>query len=146
MNRALGMAFYGVFVISMIDNIVKPIILRGSAQIHMMLGFLSILGGLLAFGPKGLIVGPVVLSLVLSGIPDLPLRRPAVARRGKHGRDDHGRAAAAQARDRGSRGRARCLANPLSPKRCASRPCARRLARERGLVLVFPTVAKPRGP
>ena len=66
MNRALGMAAYGVFVISMVDNIVKPIILRGSAQIHMMLGFLSILGGLLAFGPKGLIVGPVVLSLVLS--------------------------------------------------------------------------------
>ena len=31
-----------------------------------MLGFLSILGGLYAFGPKGLIVGPVVLSLVLS--------------------------------------------------------------------------------
>ena len=66
MNRALGMAAYGVFVISMVDNIVKPIILRGSAQIHTMLGFLSIMGGLLAFGPKGLIVGPVVLSLVLS--------------------------------------------------------------------------------
>jgi hypothetical protein len=32
----------------------------------MMFAFLSILGGLYAFGPKGLIVGPVVLSLVLS--------------------------------------------------------------------------------
>ena len=50
----------------MVDNIVKPIILNGAAQIHMLLGFLSILGGLFAFGPKGLIVGPVVLSLVLS--------------------------------------------------------------------------------
>jgi predicted PurR-regulated permease PerM len=66
MGHALGMTAYGVFVISMVDNIVKPIILRGSAQIHMMLGFLSIMGGLIAFGPKGLIVGPVVLSLVLS--------------------------------------------------------------------------------
>jgi predicted PurR-regulated permease PerM len=65
-GRALAMTAYGVFVISMVDNIVKPIILKGSAQIHMMLGFLSIMGGLLAFGPKGLIVGPVVLSLVLS--------------------------------------------------------------------------------
>ncbi len=65
-GHALGMTAYGVFVISMVDNIVKPIILRGSAQIHMMLGFLSIMGGLIAFGPKGLIVGPVVLSLVLS--------------------------------------------------------------------------------
>ena len=68
LGKAIGMAAYGVLVISMVDNIVKPIILRkGSAQIHTMLGFLSIMGGLLAFGPKGLIVGPVVLSLVLSG-------------------------------------------------------------------------------
>ena len=50
----------------MVDNVIKPIILKGAAQIHTMLGFLSILGGLYAFGPKGLIVGPVVLSLVLS--------------------------------------------------------------------------------
>ena len=64
--KAIGMAAYGVFVISMVDNIVKPMILKGAAQIHTMLGFLSIMGGLLAFGPKGLIVGPVVLSLVLS--------------------------------------------------------------------------------
>jgi predicted PurR-regulated permease PerM len=64
--KGLVMAAYGVFVISMVDNVVKPIILRGSAQIHTMLGFLSIMGGLFAFGPKGLIVGPVVLSLLLS--------------------------------------------------------------------------------
>lgn len=65
-TRGLVMFLYGTFVICMVDNVVKPIILKGAAQIHTMLGFLSILGGLYAFGPKGLIVGPVVLSLVLS--------------------------------------------------------------------------------
>ena len=60
------MGAYGVLVISMVDNVVKPIMLRGAAQIHTMLGFLSVMGGVFAFGPKGLIVGPVVLSLVLS--------------------------------------------------------------------------------
>ena len=65
-TRGVLMALYGTFVISMVDNLLKPIILKGAAQIHTMLGFLSILGGLYAFGPKGLIVGPVVLSLVLS--------------------------------------------------------------------------------
>jgi predicted PurR-regulated permease PerM len=64
--KAIGLAVYGILVISMVDNIVKPMILRGSAQIHTMLGFLSILGGVYAFGGKGLIVGPAVLSLVLS--------------------------------------------------------------------------------
>jgi predicted PurR-regulated permease PerM len=66
LGHGIAMAAYGVFVISMIDNIIKPIILKGSAQIHTMLGFLSIMGGVFAFGPKGLIVGPVVLSLLLS--------------------------------------------------------------------------------
>jgi predicted PurR-regulated permease PerM len=48
------------------DNIIKPIILKGAAQIHALLAFLSVLGGLYAFGAKGLIAGPVILSLVLS--------------------------------------------------------------------------------
>jgi predicted PurR-regulated permease PerM len=65
-GRAVGLFLYGLLCISMVDNILKPLILQGSAQIHTMLGFLSILGGLLAFGPKGVVVGPVVLSLVLS--------------------------------------------------------------------------------
>jgi predicted PurR-regulated permease PerM len=64
--RGIGLLIYGVLVISMIDNVLKPIILKGAAQVHMLLGFLAILGGLYAFGPKGLVVGPVVLSLVMS--------------------------------------------------------------------------------
>lgn len=65
-GRAVGLFVYGLLLISMVDNILKPLILRGAAQIHTMFGFLSILGGLLAFGPKGVVVGPVVLSLLLS--------------------------------------------------------------------------------
>jgi len=64
--RAIGMLLYGFLVIMSVDNVLKPMILRGSAEIHTMLGFLSILGGVYAFGPKGVIVGPVVLSLILS--------------------------------------------------------------------------------
>jgi len=65
-GRGLALVLYGTVVISGIDNVLKPIILKGAAQIHTMLAFLSILGGLYAFGPKGLIAGPVILSLVLS--------------------------------------------------------------------------------
>ena len=62
----IGFLVYGAVVISTTDNIIKPLILKGAAQIHIMLGFLSVLGGLYAFGPKGLIAGPVILSLVVS--------------------------------------------------------------------------------
>jgi predicted PurR-regulated permease PerM len=65
-GRAVGLLLYGIVLISGTDNVVKPLILKGAAQIHMLLAFLSILGGVFAFGAKGLIVGPVVLSLVLS--------------------------------------------------------------------------------
>ena len=64
----LGMLVYGTVGISGIDNVVKPLVLRGTAQIHPLLGFLSILGGVLAFGAFGFLVGPVILSLVLSGM------------------------------------------------------------------------------
>jgi predicted PurR-regulated permease PerM len=63
---AIGLFVYGSLVIAGIDNVIKPLILKGAARIHTMLGFLSIMGGLYAFGPKGLIAGPIVLSLVLS--------------------------------------------------------------------------------
>ncbi len=64
----VGMLLYGICVISTIDNVVKPLLLQEAAQIHPLLGFLAIFGGVLAFGPLGFLVGPVVLSLVMSAI------------------------------------------------------------------------------
>ena len=67
-RAAVGLGLYGLIVISGIDNVIKPLILHGAAQIHPLLGFLSILGGMLAFGPLGFLVGPVVLSLMISAV------------------------------------------------------------------------------
>ncbi|MCU0240922.1 MAG: AI-2E family transporter [Vicinamibacteria bacterium] len=64
----VGMLIFGVLGISAIDNLIKPLVLKDTAQIHPMLGFLSIVGGLLAFGATGFLIGPVVLSLVLSAV------------------------------------------------------------------------------
>src|SRR5262245_18184742 len=65
---AVGLFVYSLVLVSGIDNVVKPLILRGGAQIHPLLGFLSILGGILAFGFHGFLIGPAILSLVLSAI------------------------------------------------------------------------------
>jgi predicted PurR-regulated permease PerM len=64
----IGLLVYGLVLISGIDNVVKPLVLQGVARIHPLLAFLSILGGLFAFGVLGFLIGPVVLSLVLSAI------------------------------------------------------------------------------
>ncbi len=66
--QGIGMLLYGTFVISTSDNIIKPILLHETAQIHPLLAFFSILGGILSFGLIGFLVGPVILSLMLSAI------------------------------------------------------------------------------
>ena len=65
-GAGVGMLLYGALVISTSDNILKPLIMKNAADIHTLLAFLSIFGGVQAFGPKGVIAGPVVLSLLLS--------------------------------------------------------------------------------
>jgi len=66
--RGIGLLLYGLGVIGMVGHVVKPLILKGGARIHPLLGFLAILGGMFAFGPAGLIVGPVILSLTMSAV------------------------------------------------------------------------------
>jgi predicted PurR-regulated permease PerM len=65
---ALGLTVFCTVIVSGSDNVIKPLLLRGTARIHPLLGFLSIVGGVLAFGVFGFLIGPVVLSLVLSAI------------------------------------------------------------------------------
>jgi predicted PurR-regulated permease PerM len=66
--QAIAMLAYGTFVVSGIDNVLKPMLLSGAARVHPLPGFLSVVGGTLAFGPAGLLVGPVVLSLAISAL------------------------------------------------------------------------------
>jgi predicted PurR-regulated permease PerM len=62
--KGLALALYGALGISLIDNFLKPLILHGISRIHPFAAFLSLLGGLLTFGPAGLILGPVTFSLL----------------------------------------------------------------------------------
>ncbi len=58
---AIGLAVYGVAVISMVDNIIKPYILHGQSKLHPLIALLSVLGGITALGPIGILVGPMVV-------------------------------------------------------------------------------------
>jgi predicted PurR-regulated permease PerM len=61
---AVVLAIYCTCVVSTIDNIMKPLILHGQSKLHPLLALLSILGGLHAFGPVGLLVGPMLVSFL----------------------------------------------------------------------------------
>ncbi|MDL2314284.1 AI-2E family transporter [Desulfovibrio sp. OttesenSCG-928-C14] len=53
----------GVLVTS-IDSFLRPIILRGSGKTSLLFLFLSVLGGIKAFGMLGIVYGPLILSFV----------------------------------------------------------------------------------
>ncbi|HET7874057.1 MAG TPA: AI-2E family transporter [Methylomirabilota bacterium] len=63
---ALFMLVWGVAVVSMVDNFLRPLFISGRAQISTLPVFLGLLGGIGAFGPIGLVLGPVVVALVLA--------------------------------------------------------------------------------
>lgn len=62
----LFMLGWGVGVVSSADNVVRPLFISGRAQISTLPVFLGLLGGVSAFGPIGLVVGPVVVALTLA--------------------------------------------------------------------------------
>ena len=61
---ALFLVIWGLVVVSMADNIIRPLVLHGRVQIHILLLLFSVLGGLLSFGFVGLFLGPVIFSLL----------------------------------------------------------------------------------
>ncbi|MBI5582898.1 MAG: AI-2E family transporter [Deltaproteobacteria bacterium] len=62
----LGLALWGTLIIAGADNILRPILLKGEVNLHPLLTFLSVLGGLMYFGFLGFILGPVVLSSLMT--------------------------------------------------------------------------------
>jgi predicted PurR-regulated permease PerM len=60
-GAGIFLVIYGVGVISMIDNVVKPLVLQGQSNLHPLLALLSILGGVASLGPIGIVVGPMVV-------------------------------------------------------------------------------------
>jgi len=59
------MLLYGVFFISMIDNVLRPYFLSKGSNLSIALSIIGTIGGLFYFGIAGLILGPLVLAYVL---------------------------------------------------------------------------------
>ncbi len=64
--QAIFMIIWGVLFVSLIDNIVRPWAMKGKAQLPAIPLLFAILGGLQAFGVVGLVIGPLVFSLLMS--------------------------------------------------------------------------------
>ena len=58
----VGLLLWGVLIVGLIDNILRPLFLNRDTHIHSFLILLSVFGGLAYFGPIGFLAGPIVLA------------------------------------------------------------------------------------
>jgi len=63
---ALMLTVWGLLIISTIDNLLRPIFVGNRLNMHTILAFLSVLGGLILFGAAGIILGPVTLTITIA--------------------------------------------------------------------------------
>jgi predicted PurR-regulated permease PerM len=65
-GSALFLVGWTTLVTGLIDNLVRPLLVRGGTKLHGAVIFFSLIGGVLAFGPIGILVGPLAVALFLS--------------------------------------------------------------------------------
>lgn len=61
--KGIMLLAWGAGVVGLADNVVRPWIISGRTSLHPVFVFLSLLGGVQAFGLLGLFIGPVILSV-----------------------------------------------------------------------------------
>jgi predicted PurR-regulated permease PerM len=62
-GQAALLAVWGLFVISLVDNLLYPILVGKRLRLHTLPVFFAIVGGILLFGSAGVVLGPVILAV-----------------------------------------------------------------------------------
>lgn len=60
------MLLWGFFLISSVDNVVKPLLISRGSRLSFLLVILGVMGGVLAFGFVGIFIGPTLLAVGFS--------------------------------------------------------------------------------
>ena len=65
-GMAIFLGIWGTVAVSLADNLVKPLLAKDDAHMHGAVLFFALVGGMAAFGAIGLIVGPLIVSFLLT--------------------------------------------------------------------------------
>jgi predicted PurR-regulated permease PerM len=65
-HAALFLAAWALLVVSLIDEVVKPLLIRGGMETGGTIVFFALIGGLVTFGAVGLLLGPLAVALFLA--------------------------------------------------------------------------------
>ncbi len=64
--KALIFLVIQVLIIGSVDNILRPLFIRGGAKMHTLVIFFSVLGGIAYFGILGILFGPLMFAIAIA--------------------------------------------------------------------------------
>lgn len=64
--KAFILLVWGVAVVHPVDNVLRPYLIGGRVKLSTLYVFFAVLGGLKAFGPLGLFIGPLILAITVA--------------------------------------------------------------------------------
>lgn len=62
-TSGIWLLLYGTLIINLVDNFLRPFLMSTKETLHPALVFISFIGGLIAFGIVGIILGPIIISI-----------------------------------------------------------------------------------
>lgn len=65
-SAAVGLLVWGVLAVGLIDNYLGPKLVGKNTNLHPFVVMLSVIGGIIFFGPLGFILGPLTISLLFA--------------------------------------------------------------------------------
>jgi predicted PurR-regulated permease PerM len=64
-EKALVLVALGAGVVATVDNLLYPILVGERLKLHTVAAFVSMVGGIIVFGPAGVVLGPVTFTVTL---------------------------------------------------------------------------------
>lgn len=65
-TQGVILLLFGLFVISLSDNLLRPLLIGKQSKIHPLLILFATIGGMLLFGFTGFVLGPILVALLVS--------------------------------------------------------------------------------
>lgn len=69
-GMGIGLLLYGIFVISLSDNLLRMKVVGGRGDVHPLTVLVGLIGGINLFGLIGIFIGPIALSLLITFFKD----------------------------------------------------------------------------
>jgi predicted PurR-regulated permease PerM len=63
LGRGIFLMLFCSLIVGLVDNIIRPWLISGRAELSGLLIFISILGGIAVFGLLGVVLGPIVVAM-----------------------------------------------------------------------------------